>query len=261
MRRWGADPGGGGDIVSSNPPLAQVGMSDDTRVTRATLTSQVEDAIRVDIIEGLFSPGQRLRFGDLSKRYGVSATPLREALQRLAAGNLIAWDARLGATVAAISDGELRDIYWMRDMLEPIALRRSIELGDDGWKQQLKEAWARFEAAKRPGKDAGRREALRWSQAHRDYHEALFTACESPWLFRFVDTLADHSERYRLLSARTSTRDTHEEHEDIFRSAYARDADGAVAALRRHLSKTVAAVELAIAGEPQDGDRAPALVR
>jgi DNA-binding GntR family transcriptional regulator len=221
-------------------------MNEDTRVTRATLTSQVEDAIRLDVIEGVLSPGQRLRFADLSNKYGVSATPLREALQRLAAQNLIDWDPRLGATVAELSGPELRDIYWLRDLLESIALRRSIELGDDAWQKQVTSAWTRYETVKRPGKNATRADAMAWAQAHRSFHEALFAACDSPWLLRFVGTLADHSERYRFLSARTSSRDTHEEHQDIYRASIAGDVEGGVIALKRHLAATVDAVEKAV---------------
>jgi DNA-binding FadR family transcriptional regulator len=51
------------------------------RVRRATLTSQSEGALRQDIIEGVFTPGQRLTNLELAERYGVSATPLREALK------------------------------------------------------------------------------------------------------------------------------------------------------------------------------------
>lgn len=225
-------------------------MSEDARVTRATLTSQVEDAIRLDIIEGALSPGQRLRFADLSNKYGVSATPLREALQRLAAQNLIDWDPRLGATVAELSGPGLRDIYWLRDLLESIALRRSIELGDAAWQEQVTKAWAKYEAVKRPGRNATRADGMAWAQAHRAFHESLFAACDSPWLLRFVATLADHSERYRFLSARTSSRDTHEEHQDIYRASIAGDTAAGVAALKRHLAATVDAVEQTITVEP-----------
>jgi len=64
--------------------MASVTMGSDVRVTRATLMSQVEDAVRWDIVSGELAPGQRLRAAELIQKYGVSATPLREALQRLA---------------------------------------------------------------------------------------------------------------------------------------------------------------------------------
>lgn len=212
----------------------------DSRVTRATLTTQVEDAIRMDIVEGVLSPGQRLRAAELSARYGVSPTPLREALQRLAAQSLIDWDPRLGVTVAGVSQPELRDIYSMRNLLETIALRRSLELGGEDWAAGVTAAWQRFKSTKRPTRQATRDEAVAWSQAHRAFHESLFAACGSGWLVRFVGMLADHSERYRVLSARTGSRDTQEEHEAIFRAAMAHDPESAVAALSTHLENTVA---------------------
>ncbi len=86
------------------------------RVSRATLTTQLEDALRLDIIEGVLAPGQRLRSAELTDRYQVSATPLREALQRLAAQNLVEIDPRFGATVAPISRSDLHDTYWLREV-------------------------------------------------------------------------------------------------------------------------------------------------
>lgn len=218
-------------------------MSVDLRVTRATLTSQVEEALRIDIVEGVLSPGQRLRAAELSARYGVSPTPLREALQRLAAQNLIDWDPRLGATVAEVSATELRDIYAMRELLESLALQRSIENGDKAWEEGMAVAWQRFKSTKKPGRNATRDEAVAWSQAHRSFHESLFAACGSGWLLRFVGMLADHSERYRVLSARSGIRDAQEEHEAILRAAISHDAGAAVRALEIHLANTIEVVE------------------
>ena len=141
------------------------------RVTRATLTSQLEDAIRVEIIEGVLPPGHRLRAQELTQRYGVSATPLREALQRLAAENLVEIDPRLGAAVAEISRSDLRDIYWLRELLEGIALERSIQRADGSWETDVRAAWDRFRETpvSEPGSTEG---MLAWSGAHRAFHEA-----------------------------------------------------------------------------------------
>jgi len=209
------------------------------RVTRATLASQLEDAIRLEIIEGVLPPGQRLRANELTQRYGVSATPLREALQRLASENLVEIDPRLGAAVAEISGSDLRDIYWLRELLEGLALQRSIERADDAWQERVTTAWERFRTHATIEQTDSTRVALVWSAAHRAFHEALFDGCDSPWLLRFVGTLYDHSERYRMLSVRSRRRDTLEEHEAIFRGAIERNGPEAVRWLRTHLSKTV----------------------
>ena len=221
-------------------------MDLDRRVSRKTLSSQLEEALRDDIIQGRFTPGQRLPASDLGSRYGVSATPLREAFQRLAAEGLIEWDARLGATVAAVSAPELRDIYWLRHLLEPIALRRSIERGDGAWEQAVTDAWAQLKGATRPGTAGPSVDGREWYQAHRDFHEALFSACESPWLLRFVGILGNHSERYRVVSTRVGTRDSTEEHEQIKDAALARDAERAAGALQAHLAATVSVVDNAL---------------
>jgi GntR family carbon starvation induced transcriptional regulator len=214
-----------------------------TRVTRATLASQLEDALRLEIIEGVLLPGQRLRANDLTQRYGVSATPLREALQRLAAENLVEIDPRLGAAVARISRTDLRDIYWLRELLEGMALERSIANGDGEWETRVSGAWERFRAQATIDADAPASEIVNWSRAHRQFHEALYSAANSPWLLRFIDTLYDHSERYRMLSVRSRLLPTTVEHEGIYRPAVERDAKSATEWLRKHLHHTVTDLE------------------
>jgi DNA-binding GntR family transcriptional regulator len=206
------------------------------RLTRATLTEQVQDALRLDIIEGVFAPGQRLRPIELSDRYKVSATPLREALQRLAAQSLVEIDPRMGVSVAQISQGDLYDIYWLRGILEALALERAIERGDGDWEEQLRTAHATLEAQ-------GEDDPIAWSATHRGFHEALFAACRSPWLLRVLNTLYDHSERYRLVTVQKGTEDAVREHNDIYAAAIERDKTAALAALRRHIQGTVQLIE------------------
>jgi GntR family transcriptional regulator, carbon starvation induced regulator len=208
------------------------------RVSRATLAAQVEEAIRADIISGALEPGQRLRASELTQRYGVSATPLREALQTLAARNLVALGPRLGATVAPVSRRELEDIYWLRELLEDQALERSIRLGDADWEQRVTAAYRAFEST-HAGSETHDTDAATWSNLHRAFHDTLFDACDSAWLLRFVRTLSDHSERYRMLSRRRAQRHSLAEHEAIFHAAIERDVRGAQHALRRHLVATV----------------------
>lgn len=221
------------------------------RVSRATLTTQLEDALRVDIIEGVLAPGQRLRSAELTDRYQVSATPLREALQRLAAQNLVEIDPRFGATVAPISRSDLQDTYWLREVLETLALRRSMELGNDAWRTRVTEAFEAFtDRVSASPEESSLASALDWSDLHRKFHEALFSACDSPWLQRMLATLYDHSERYRMLSRRRGTRDTVQEHAQTYRPAIEGDADAAAAALAAHLRGTVELLEGQL---PQDG--------
>lgn len=222
----------------------------ESRISRATLTAQLEEALRVDILEGVLQPGQRIRAHEMTKRYGVSATPLREALQRLAVENLIELDPRMGATVASISVDDLRDIYEMLQLLDGLALERSIERGDQTWLDDLDRTFSRLTDAiaaqeavtDRTDDNARRRVGLEWSEAHWEFHHALYQACGSQWLLRFVRQLHSHSERYRMRTVQGPSgvrRDSRHEHEQIYLSAKARDTGAAVGALREHLGLTV----------------------
>lgn len=220
------------------------------RITYMTLTEQLEEALRVDILEGVLRPGQRIRANEMTERYQVSATPLREALQRLAVEKLVELDPRLGATVAPITDEDLNDIYDMLQLLDGLALERSIERGDEQWVarvdsafSQLCDAISQREALTDTTGDATRRRVgLELSAAHSEFHQALYSACDSPWLMYFVDHLRKHAERYRMLTMRPQggeQRDSRKEHEEIYLAAKRRDVKGAVGALREHLTRTV----------------------
>lgn len=215
------------------------------RVQRATLTSQTEAAIRSDIISGALAPGQRLAVTELSEQYGVSATPLREALQRLAADNLVAIDPRLGATVAPTSRTHLLDTYRIREVLESLALEDAIDLATDEWERNAVAAFREFEqAVARSEEEHTGAEA--WAREHRAFHDALLSTCKSVWLRELLNILNDHSERYRMISAASGARHPIVEHAAILDAALLRDKPSAVAALRRHLELTVEVIESSI---------------
>jgi GntR family carbon starvation induced transcriptional regulator len=219
-------------------------------VSRATLTSQLEQAIRADIVEGVLRPGHRLRQNELADRYGVSQTPLREALQKLAATGLVVLDPMAGAYVSHLSDGDLVDIFYLRALLEPIALRRSIERADPDWIARVEAAMKKLRAATERDSavpavetvdSADQSEAaLAWSRAHREFHEVLLSRCDSPWLTWFVDILWVHSERYAR-AASAGGRNVNDEHEEIYRDVHVLDEGSAAESLRHHLEMAVAA--------------------
>jgi GntR family transcriptional regulator, carbon starvation induced regulator len=213
-----------------------------------------------DIIEGVLPPGSRLVVSELTDRYGVSPTPLREALQRLAAQGLVEIDPRQGAAVAPISLEHLHDTYAIRDLLESRAVKFSVEQGDDRWAADLRSAFTDFTASVMLANETNSG-AVAWSRPHRDFHVALMAACGSPWTVRLLDTISTHTERYRLLSAQSGGRDPITEHAAIFEAAVARESGRAVAALQEHLARTVQSVEAYFHPQPAHLETAPAEAR
>jgi len=241
------------------------------KVSRATLALQLEEALRADILSGELRPGQRLRASDIAPRYGVSATPLREALQRLAVEGLVVLDARVGVTVSPISREDLRDVYETRVVLESEALRRCIQRGDDNWVgrvavaledlQRLTES-ATFAAVDGAGPETNKA----WSKAHREFDVQLYGASGSVWLLRFIETLSKRCERYRVAAGRIQgAYDSWlDEHEAIYRAVRERDTAEALEVLRKHLQGTAKLVEEQLAdvlSQNSSGDGRPGIVR
>src|SRR5215469_18551517 len=90
-------------------------------------TVAVLEAIRRAILAGELKPGQALVETDLADRLGVSKTPVREALKTLAGAGLVTMSPYKGATVRMVDDVLAHSVYDIRVLLEPEAVRRSVE--------------------------------------------------------------------------------------------------------------------------------------
>ncbi|MBV9024393.1 MAG: GntR family transcriptional regulator [Streptomycetaceae bacterium] len=84
-------------------------------------------AIRDDIVNGYFAPGDRLAEEQLAKRYGVSRVPVREALRTLESEGFVSTRKHAGASVAEPSEQEAGDLLEIRALLEPLGVARAAE--------------------------------------------------------------------------------------------------------------------------------------
>ncbi|HET9042345.1 MAG TPA: GntR family transcriptional regulator, partial [Burkholderiales bacterium] len=96
-----------------------------------TLATVICDRLRGDILSGRREPGAKIRLEDLKSEFGVSWSPIREALSRLAAEGLVLAEEQRGYRVAPASKADLTEVLKLRVMLETMALRAAIEKGDD----------------------------------------------------------------------------------------------------------------------------------
>ncbi|HYS86404.1 MAG TPA: GntR family transcriptional regulator, partial [Bradyrhizobium sp.] len=95
-----------------------------------TLTSAVLERLRADILSTKLVPGQKLHIAGLAKQFSVSLTAVREALSRLVADGLVQASDQRGFRVSPVSPADLEDVTRTRIDIEGLALRRSIERGD-----------------------------------------------------------------------------------------------------------------------------------
>ncbi len=213
--------------------------------TNKTLTAALASQLRQAIIAGRFQPGARLRLDDLRSQFGVSLSPLREALTGLGAERLVDIEAQRGFRIPPVSESALKEITSLRVELETIALRSSIEKGDIDWETGLAGALHRLLRTGRASSGPGMED---WEKAHRAFHMSLLAACDMPLLLNFCSVLHDHSDRYRRMFLKTHAgdRDVPSEHQRIAELAMERNADEACTLLRQHIARTGENVRLAL---------------
>jgi GntR family transcriptional regulator, carbon starvation induced regulator len=205
-----------------------------------TLAAGIATRLRTLIASGEIPPGKKLRLDDLRAKFGVSLSPLREALSRLTAeGFVVAMEGQRGYRVAPISENNLLEVTRLRAEIEPIALRESIAHGDDRWEAEVVVSLHRLSKLERPA-DAGASRVDDWEKAHRTFHQSLLSACRMPLLLNFCATLHDLSDRYRRLFLENNPidRDVAQEHRDMCDATLERRCDEACRLLRDHIERT-----------------------
>ena len=191
-------------------------------------------------MSGAIEPGTKLKIEQLHLRYGFSSSPLREALNRLAAEQIVTVDERRGFRAARASSADLRDITSFRLVVEISAFDASMESGTAEWEAGCIAALHRLEASTKAIPGATRSTDPAWIASHRAFHTALVSACGSGRLLAACSAMFDQSQRYRSLSARyrTSPRNSASEHRRLLEAALRRDRVAGTQLLTDHIQKT-----------------------
>lgn len=207
----------------------------------ATLASTATRRLRQALAAGRFRPGDRLRLSTLCKLLGAGSSPVREALNRLAAEGLIDRHDQRGFWVPPVSLTDLEELNRTRRWINEVALRESIARGDAHWEERIVLALHRLNQVERL-RDLQRTGASPdWDRLHRDFHRALISGCGSRLLVDFAESLLDRAARYRHLAVSVTgrTRDVAGEHKAIAEAAIARDTDRALRLLDEHFARTL----------------------
>jgi len=217
-----------------------------------TLTDRAYGSLREDILNGVLAPGVRLRLDPLKARYGMGASPLREALSRLAGDGFVIAEGRRGFSVPPVSLSELHDVTESRVMIETLALRCSLEQSartdPHGWEAGIVASFYRL--SKLDDQLTAHQPTAEWELRHADFHEALIRACPLQRILHFRQILFEQSERYRRLSLSQLPldRDVPGEHRALMEAVLERQADRACELLAAHIRRTGHIVAEAVRG-------------
>ena len=199
-----------------------------------SVADQVYVVLRERIASGEIERGSRLHQEDLATEFGVSRTPVREALRRLAAEGLVDLFANRGARVATATDDQLRSSYETRLVVEPGAARLAAE-------RRPAEPLARMQRAIRDEKRAGRSSSKHF-KANRSFHLALIKAAGNPQLVQFMEHVWIGRIGATLYETRLDPKGLeadHEAHRSIAAAIEAGDPDAAETLTRGHLERAM----------------------
>ena len=198
----------------------------------ASVVDQVYLVIRERISDGTLPRGGRLHQEDLATELGVSRTPVREALRRLAAEGLVEIHTNRGARVADINSADMPTPYEARLVVEPGAARLAAQRGLAGPQQRMRDAIARQRKAI-PDLTLG-------FAANRDFHIALVEAAGNELLLQFVQHLWVSRIGAAIYELQAETgeemRRDADEHEEILEAIATGDARRAESLTRRHVA-------------------------
>jgi DNA-binding GntR family transcriptional regulator len=207
--------------------------SPDIIATPRTVSGLVAERLRAQIVAGELESGSKLRQVEIARRFGVSTTPVREALAALQREGLVRLHPQRGAVVFVPTVEDLREHYEIRAALEALAAARTAERFEERWAAPL-ETWL-DEMQTGP-------EAMRYLELNQRFHTQLYEHCGRPRLVEMIASLRDASSAY--LHIYRAAEDfpvarLDAEHRRILAACLARDADEAAAATREHLQNTV----------------------
>jgi len=221
--------------------------------SKATRTGEVYEALRADILNTRIEPGSKLKIAQLSNRFGVSLSVVREALTRLGEQRLVVANPQRGFSVVGLSVSDLDDLTNVRTQIESMALRDSIAHGGVAWEAEVVAALHRLERTEIYADPAHVNPD--WLDLHRAYHHSLVAGGASTRLREIANTLRDNAELYRMWSrtwAHDVDRDLQAEHRAIMTAALSGDEQAAVAALSQHIARTTAALKALVASGESD---------
>lgn len=186
---------------------------------RQISTTKAEAAygeLRARILDGSLRPGSSLEQATIAESYGISTTPVREALRRLESEQLVVVRAHHGPKVADLSVDELRHLFAVRLELDPLAASLAAT-----------EASADEVQAIRRILDTPSDSPAGKVAANREFHRGIYQACGNPVLVQVLESLWNRCDRYRFLLVDSEATGEHDEleHHEMADAMAAREAE------------------------------------
>jgi DNA-binding GntR family transcriptional regulator len=219
-------------------------LADQHRTGYRSVGTMAYEILREAIFAGTLTPGQRLRQETLADSIGISRLPVRSALIQLEADGLVEFHARRGAVVKTLSAETAREVYEIRTLLEPEALRLSMAAMTPERLERIRALSAAADA---------QQEGTGFLEARTRFYSALYDAEGRPILWEMIEHLRLKLGRYMLGWRLIGRHDHGHSHGDLVNAVASGDVSAATDLLRAHLEGVRDAI-VAILEREGEGD-------
>ena len=191
---------------------------------------EVAEQLRQRIFQRELEPGSWIDELKIAEEFGISRTPLREALKVLAAEGLVTMKPRRGSYVTEVSETDLKDVYHLLSLLESDAAGVVAAKATPSQISELQTLHAELEAAVD--------DAERFFAVNERFHMAVLTVANNRWRNQVVEDLRKVMKlnRHQSLFKTGRIHDSLQEHRDILHALEQRDSEGARQAMQLHFS-------------------------
>lgn len=217
--------------------------------SQTRLLDEIAQALRESIYAGHYAPGTILRQEQIAAEFGVSRTPLREALRVLERDGLIVYLPGRGVRVASVDLPHLLDAYAVREVIDGVAARFAAERADEAAIAGLQALIEHQRSIIEPW------DPKAYTQSNVDFHLAVMAAGNNASLDGFVPLLRMTSQVFAPFFALSAARarDAIEEHSLIVEAIGRKDGASAEELARRHIRRTINSLQQAQNIENEQG--------
>jgi DNA-binding GntR family transcriptional regulator len=198
---------------------------------RGGRANEIRNVLQEEIESGNLQPGTTLDERALAARFNVSRTPVREALQQLAARELVRIAPRQGVTVSRLTISQVRSIMESLGELEALCAKLAARRVDDVLRKALDKAIERCQDAAVQGGHA------EYTMANTYFHETIYSGSRNPYLAELIRNARRQIQRYRVRDFQTKTQISKslKEHQQVARAIQEGDESLAAHAMLLHV--------------------------
>ncbi|MEM9707928.1 MAG: GntR family transcriptional regulator [Pseudomonadota bacterium] len=205
-----------------------------SKASRSTAVQRIEAALMEDIASGVLRPGERLDEVSLTERFGVSRTPVREALTRLAAQDILVPGEKRGVRVAEYSREELAQIFEAMHEIEATCARIASQRLSLLSRAEIERAQAGCVAAAESG------DFHRYMRANERFHQAIYRATGNPYIAEIASDFRRKTGPFRAkkFASKSDLIASAESHGELIAGIFSEDSKAASDGMRAHMTES-----------------------